>query len=251
MYLGSDESVRAAKVLRVLLGRVAGKTIDVVVCPSFPSLRSVQDALRGSRLALGAQDVHHELSGPYTGDVPVAQLKGLVQYAIVGHSERRQHHGETDTLVAQKVLRVLSAGFHPVICVGETAEERDGGKTVERVAEQSRVIFQRVPGLSLARCVVAYEPIWAIGSGPDEPAAQPDPEDVVQVMGLIRRRAADHAGQRYAERLRVVYGGSVRAEQAAALAKEPGVDGFLVGGASTKPAEFAAIVKHVASAKKS
>lgn len=245
MYLGAAESLRAAKVIRLLLGRVLGNAVDVVLCPSFPILPDVRRVLEGSRLMLGAQDVHHEVGGPYTGDVPMTQLKGLVRYVIVGHSERRQHHRETDALVRKKVARAVAQGVHPVICVGETAEEREEGKTVARITEQLGTILQDMGGLSLARCVIAYEPIWAISAGLGQPAKQPDPTDVVQIIGLIRKRAAEHVGNRYAERLRIVYGGSVGPRGVGALAGEPSVDGFLVGASSTKPADFAAIVKEV------
>lgn len=244
MYLSSTESVRAAQALRTLVGRL-GRRVEVVLCPAFPSLQAVRAALADSRIALGAQDVHAELSGPYTGDVSVTNLRGLTQYVIVGHSERRERYGETDDAVAQKVRRVLSSGLHPMICVGETAEERDDGETTVVVRRQVQNILQGVPALSLARCVFAYEPRWAISRGPGKPAPQPDPRDASEIIRFIRKVAADRAGQRYAERLRVVYGGSVESRTCRAFVCEPGVDGALVGGASTKPAEFAAIIQEI------
>ncbi len=245
MYLGFQESVRAARAVRSLVGRMAGRTVDVILCPSFPALVPVRDALAGSRLLLGAQDVHHQADGPFTGDVPARQLRGVARAVIVGHSERRRAHGETDAFVAEKVRRALAVGLLPIICVGETAEERADGDTVKTLTRQVRTIAGGVPPLSLLRCVFAYEPVWAISTGPGKPAPQPDPADASHLMGLIRKLAADRAGSHYAEQLRVVYGGSVQARTVAAFVCEPGVDGVLVGAASTHPGEFTAIVREV------
>lgn len=244
-YVGAAESVRAARSLRALLQDVAGKAADIVLCPSFPSLAAVAGVLAGSRLLLGAQDVHHEVGGPYTGDVPVTHLRGIVRYVIVGHSERRRLHGETDALVAQKVSRAVAAGIHPIICVGETAEERAAGKTIARVAEQVRAVLPALSSLALGAAVFAYEPVWAISAGPRKPAPQPAPHEAAELIGLIRKLAAGRAGAASATRLRVVYGGSVAPDTACAFVSEPGVDGYLVGSASTKPAGFTAIVREV------
>lgn len=245
MYLGAAATIRAARLCRTFTARVAGKGADVVLCPSFPLLPAVRDVLKGSRLFAGAQDLHHEVAGPYTGDVSAEQLKGLIRYVIVGHSERRRTHGETDQTVAQKVRQALRAGFRPIVCVGETAQERDDGETVSRVRAQVAQVAAGIPALSFARCVFAYEPVWAIRMGIGKASPQPDPADAAQIMGLIRKVVADRAGQRYAERVRVVYGGSVDAKTVRAFVEEPGVDGVLVGAASANPAEFSAIVKTV------
>lgn len=245
MYLGSAEGIRAARVIRALVSRAAGRVVEVVVCPSFPLLSAVREEFKNSRVQVGAQDAHAEAAGPYTGDVSVTNLRGLVRYVIVGHSERRQFHGETDETVGRKLRQVLHAGLRPVVCVGETAEERDRGETVAKVHRQVQALVSTIPALSLTRCVFAYEPIWAISAGPDRPQEQPDPADAAEVIGLIRKVSADVAGRRYAELLRIVYGGSVTAKSVTAFVSEPGVDGVLVGGASTKPAELAAIVREV------
>lgn len=245
MYLGFQESVRVAGAIRSLVGRMAGRAVDVVLCPSFPALIPVREALAGSRLLVGAQDLHPEADGPYTGDVPAAQLRGLVRAVIVGHSERRRGHGETDEQVAAKVRRALTAALVPIICVGETAEERAAGDTVKKITGQVRTILAGVSPLSLIRCVFAYEPVWAISKGPGQPRPQPEPADAAELMGLIRKLAADHAGSGYAAKLRVVYGGSVQARTTTAFVCEPGVDGVLVGAASTKAGELATIVRAV------
>lgn len=244
MYQGASATLRTTRAARVLTARMAGRA-DVVLCPPFPLLPAVQAVLRGSRLQVGAQDVHQERAGPYTGDVSAEHLRGLVRYAIVGHSERRRHHGETDAMVAQKVRAALRVGIRPIICVGETAEERADGKTVARVRAQVERVVAGIPALSLAHCVFAYEPIWAISTGIGQPSPQPLADDATHVMGLIRKVAADCAGRRYAERLRLVYGGSVDAKTVRSFVSEPGVDGALVGAAATNPAELARIVKEV------
>lgn len=249
MYLGAAECIRAARAIRSGAGRVASRDVDIVLCPPSPSLAPVKEALGSTRVSVGAQDVHAELSGPYTGDVSVLQLRGMVRYVIVGHSERRERYGETDELVAQKVRRVVAAGLSPIVCVGETAEERGDGDTIAVVRRQVETVLHGVSALSLARCVVAYEPRWAISQGPGRPAPQPEPGDPAEVIRLIRKIASDHAGRRYAERLRVIYGGSVDAKTCCAFVREPGVDGALVGGASTKPSEFLAIVRAIATCR--
>lgn len=250
MYLGAPESIREARAIRALTARQSGRAVDIVLCPSFPLLAAVQDALRGSRLQVGAQDVHHELAGPHTGDVSVAHVRGLARFVIVGHSERRRDHGETDAQVTQKVRRALRGGLAPIVCVGESAQERDDGETVSRIRRQVEAVVIGLPALSLARCTFAYEPVWAISAGPGEPPReQPQPEDAAHIMGLIRKVVADRAGRRHAERVRVVYGGSVTAKTVRPFVAEPGVDGVLVGAASTKPGEFAAIVREVIAAR--
>lgn len=244
MYLSAAATLRAARATRVLAARSAAR-VDVVLCPPFPLIPGVVAAVKGSRIRVGAQDLHAELKGPYTGDVSAEHLRGLVTYVILGHSERRRQYGETDEIVSQKVRRALHAGIQPIVCVGETAEERDAGDTVATVRRQVHHVLAGMPALSLARCVFAYEPVWAVSHGVGRPSPQPTPEDAAQVMGLIRKVAADRAGRRYAERLRVVYGGSVDAKTAKLFAAEPGVDGVLVGAAATNPVELHRIIRDV------
>ncbi len=248
MYIGAIESVRAARAVRGFLARIAGKEADVVLCPSFPVLADVHEILKGSRIQLGAQDVHQEPSGPYTGDVSGAQLRGLVRYAIVGHSERRRFHGETDDIVARKAHQALRMSMIPIICVGETAEERDRGETIAKVRQQVDAAIRDLPRLSLTRCLFAYEPVWAISAGLGEERPQPEPADAAHMVRLIRKVAAERIGSQSAEQIRVLYGGSVTARAVRPFVAEPGVSGVLVGAASTKPAEFASIVREVIAA---
>ncbi|TSC73006.1 MAG: triosephosphate isomerase (TIM) [Parcubacteria group bacterium Gr01-1014_38] len=251
MYLGAAESVRAAHAIRRLTARLAGRDAEIVLCPCFPVLAEVRGALVGSRLQLGAQELHHEPSGPYTGDVSANQLRGLIRYVVVGHSERRRFHGETDEMVARKVQQALRAGFSPIICVGETTEEREEEKTIAKVRRQVEIVVRELSRLSLSRCLFAYEPVWAISAGPGMEGPQPDPAEAAHLMRLVRKVAADRIGSSAAERVRVLYGGSVTAKTVRPFVSEPGVDGVLVGGASTKPAEFAAIVREVVAACRS
>lgn len=244
MYLDAAATLRAARATRVLVARAAAR-VDIVLCPSFPLIPSVVAAVKGSRIRVGAQDVHAELRGPYTGDVSAEHLRGLVRYVIIGHSERRRQYGETDDIVARKFHQALHAGLQPIVCVGETADERDAGDTVAVVRRQVHRVLAGMPALSLARCVFAYEPVWAVRSNLGAPGAQPAPDDAAQVMGLIRKVAADRAGRRYAERLRVVYGGSVDAKTAKIFVAEPHVDGVLVGASSTNPVALHRIIREV------
>jgi triosephosphate isomerase len=190
-------------------------------------------------ISLGAQDVHWEASGAYTGEISAPMLAKLnVSYVIVGHSERRQLFGETDEAVAKKVASVFGAGMTPIMCVGETLEEREAGGTEERVLGQLRAGLAELNPEQIARMVVAYEPVWAIGTGRNA-----TPEDAQAVCGAIRAAiVADH-GEAAGDGVRVQYGGSVKASNAAELMAQPDVDGALVGGASLDPAEFAQIVR--------
>jgi triosephosphate isomerase (TIM) len=215
--------------------------VDVVVCPAFTALRSVQTTIDGDRLAigLGAQDCHWEKQGAFTGEVsPLMLAKLNVKYVIVGHSERREMFGDTDEIVAKKLRAVLGAGMAPIVCVGETLEERELGTTEEKVKRQIEAAFQRLPADEAARCIVAYEPIWAIGTGHNA-----TPDDANDTIGVIRRHVRVGLGDALADGLRILYGGSVKPGNAAALMAMPEIDGGLVGGASLDPDEFARVVQ--------
>jgi triosephosphate isomerase len=215
--------------------------VDVVVCPAFTALRSVQTTIDGDRLAigLGAQNCHWESNGAFTGEVSAPMLAKLnVKYVIVGHSERRELFGETDQIVAKKLRAVLGAGMSPIICVGETLEERELGTTDAKVKGQVEAAFQRLPADDAARCIIAYEPIWAIGTGRNA-----TPEDANNTIGVIRRHLAVGLGDSLAEGLRILYGGSVKPGNVAELMAMPEIDGGLVGGASLDPDEFARVVQ--------
>jgi len=213
---------------------------EVVVCPAFTALRSVQTVLEadGIPMGLGAQDVHWESQGAFTGEVSPTMLAKLnVSYVIVGHSERRQLFGETDETVNRKAKAVLAAGMTPIVCVGETLEEREAGATDDRVRSQATAAFAGVKADDGTRCVVAYEPIWAIGTGRNA-----TPEDANATIAVIREalRGLYKGG---ADAMRIQYGGSVKPGNVAALMAMPEIDGALVGGASLDPDDFARIIR--------
>jgi triosephosphate isomerase (TIM) len=214
---------------------------EVVLCPTFTSLRSVQTVIEADHLpiVLGAQNVHWEDQGAYTGEVSPPMLAKLgVGYVIVGHSERRQYFGETDEAVNRKVKAVLAHQMDPIMCVGETLEEREAGATEAKVSRQVQAGLAGLVADDVARCVIAYEPIWAIGTGRNA-----TPEDADETIGAIRAMVAGLAGEKTASRVRIQYGGSVKPGNIAALMAMPHIDGALVGGASLDPDEFARIVK--------
>lgn len=217
-----------------------GEGTEVAVCPPFTALRDVKGALKGSGIKLGAQNVYHEDAGAFTGEVSVPMLKDLgVELVIVGHSERRQVFGEGDALVNKKVTRVIRNGLTPILCVGETLEEREAGKTEEVVKHQT---IEGLKGLSeeeIGKTVIAYEPIWAIGTGRSATA-----DDANGVIGYIRGILEKLAGKQGADKIRILYGGSVKPANAASLLKQPHIDGALVGGASLKADDFLGIIKH-------
>ncbi|TSE21451.1 Triosephosphate isomerase [Tepidimonas alkaliphilus] len=219
----------------VLAGLPAALGADVAVCVPAPYLAQVQALCQGSPVAWGAQDVSAHERGAYTGEVSAAMLCDFgCRYVIVGHSERRQYHGETDEVVAAKAQRALSAGLTPIVCVGETQAQRDAGQTETVVQRQLAAVLQSV-GAAAAGMVVAYEPVWAIGTGR---TATPEQAQAVHALLRAQLRAAlpdDRA-------VRILYGGSMNASNAAALLAQPDIDGGLVGGASLKADEFLRIV---------
>ena len=209
--------------------------LDVVIAPPFTALAAVAEALEGSPVALGAQTMHEVDRGPHTGEISPVMLRELgVGYVILGHSERRAQCGETDAGVNRKVRAALGQGITPIVAVGETADEHAAGATLGRVLGQTRAAFEGVAENDVERCVVAYEPIWAIGTGQVD-----TPESADAVIGEIRACVAG------LENAQLLYGGSMRPENAAALMMEPNIDGGLIGGASLTVAGFLAIVKAV------
>jgi triosephosphate isomerase len=216
--------------------------VDVVVCPPFTALRSVQTTIDGDRLPilLGAQNCHWETSGAYTGEVSPTMLAKLnVKYVIVGHSERRQLFGETDEMVAKKLRAVLAAGMSPILCVGETIEEREQGAAEAKVKAQIEAAFNRLPMDDAARCIVAYEPIWAIGTGHSA-----TPDDANYTIGVIREHIRVGLGDDLAGGLRILYGGSVKPGNVAELMAMPEIDGGLVGQGCLDPDDFGRIVQY-------
>jgi len=236
------EAIQAVQQLSYLLDADDTERVEVVICPTFTSLRSVQTLIDSDRLpfALGAQDVHWEERGAFTGEIGAGMLAALAcAYVIVGHSERRQLFGETDADVAKKLRAVFREGMAPILCVGETLEDRDAGRTEDRVVAQVTAAMTSLPAEQVAGVVIAYEPIWAIGTGRNATA-----EDAGQVIGLIRRTVAGIAGDDAARTVRVQYGGSVKPANIREFMAHPDIDGALVGGASLDPEELALIVKH-------
>ena len=216
---------------------------DVSVHPPFTDLRSIQTMIESDRLlvALGAQHCHWEDKGAYTGEVSPSMLAKLgVSYVIAGHSERRQLFGEDDEMVNKKVLAILGAGMTPILCCGETLEEREAGATEQRVGSQVRAGLAGVPDEQVATLVVAYEPIWAIGTG-----RTATPEDAQATCATVRSMVAEVAGGDAAAGVRIQYGGSVKPSNAAELLGQPDIDGALVGGASLDPDDFARIIQSI------
>ena len=235
------EAIQAVQRLSYLLDKKDAEAVEVVICPPFTALRSIQVLLEGDRLpyGLGAQDVHWEEKGAFTGEISPPMLAALkCSYVIVGHSERRQWFGETDEIVAKKARAVFRAGMTPILCVGETLEEHDAGRTDEKVVGQVRTALRGLDADQVARLVVAYEPIWAIGTGRNA-----EPSDAGQVIGLIRETVQALSSTDAAQALRVQYGGSVKGGNIREFMAHPEIDGALVGGASLDPEELALIVK--------
>jgi triosephosphate isomerase (TIM) len=236
------EAIQTVQKLSYLVDRKGSDRVEIVICPPFTALRSVQTLIDSDRLpyALGAQDVHPEDEGAFTGAVSGAMLAALdVSYVIVGHSERRRLFGEDDETVNRKVKGVFRHGMVPIVCVGETLEERESGGTETTVAEQVRRAFDGVEATAAARAVVAYEPIWAIGTGRNA-----EPTDAGQVVELIRATLADRVSAEAGDAVRVQYGGSVTPGNIRGFMAHPEIDGALVGGASLDPESFALIVQY-------
>ena len=214
--------------------------VEVVICPPFIALDAAAELLRESDFKLGAQNLHYENDGAFTGEISASMLKSIgVQYVIVGHSERRQFFGETDEIVAKKVKKALASDLRVILCVGESLAERDGG-VMEKVLE--RQIKAALAGLTeqqLTSLVVAYEPIWAIGTGRNA-----TPQQAEDAHAFIRKTVSGMLGKDAAAALTIQYGGSVKPDNAAELLSQPDVDGALVGGASLKADSFAKIVKN-------
>ncbi len=218
--------------------------VEKIICPPYVSLASVARLLQGTTVALGAQNMHPEAKGAFTGEVSPVMLAGLCQYVILGHSERRQYFHEDDAFINRKVAAALAAGLRPILAVGERLEEREDGRTEAVITRQ---VQGGLMGIAASpSLVVAYEPVWAIGTG-----RAASPQDAAQSIALIRRLVAGQHGQTFADQLRILYGGSVTAENIASLMARPEIDGGLVGGASLKAADFVSIARQAAEARTS
>lgn len=230
--LASNEALLSS----VLKGASALSGVELAVCVPAPYLAQVQNRLQGSAMAWGSQDVSAHEQGAYTGEVSAQMLKDFAcRYAIVGHSERRQYHGETDEVVATKAQRALAAGITPIVCVGETLAEREAGQTEAVVKRQLAAVIHTV-GHCTSELVVAYEPVWAIGTG-----LTATPEQAQQVHAVLRAQLM--AASQKADRVHILYGGSMNAANAASLLAQADIDGGLIGGASLEPADFLSIAQ--------
>ncbi len=228
----------AKALVEAIAAKVSGAACDVVVCPTAICIPSAIDAANGTNIAVGAQNVHFKENGAYTGELAGNMLKEAgVEYVIIGHSERRQYFGETDETVNLRTQAALAAGLIPIVCVGESLIEREQGITDDTVRRQTKVAFLGIDKADAEKIVIAYEPVWAIGTGKTATADQAD-----EVCGIIRETIKGLYGEDTAEKIRIQYGGSMNAANAAELLAKPNIDGGLIGGASLKPDDFAVIV---------
>jgi triosephosphate isomerase (TIM) len=241
MNFGPAEAAAFAGSIVADLSAITGA--ESVLCPPFVSLASVAPIIAGTPVSLGAQNMYFEEKGAFTGEIAPGMLVGLCAYVILGHSERRGYFGETDELVNKKALAAFAHDLKPIVCVGERLEDRDAGRTERVLTEQVHGSLTGLPAERLAELVVAYEPIWAIGTG-----RAASPQDAANAAGLIRALLGEMYSAEAAQAVRVQYGGSVTAANIADFAALADVDGALVGGAGLKP-EFVEIVRQTAAAK--
>jgi len=237
MFKTVQETVFYIKELRGLVGGV--RDVEIVVAPPFTSVHAAAEAARGSHLAIAAQNVYWEREGPFTGEVSAGMIRDAgAAYVIIGHSERRTLFGETDLTVNRKLGAVLSSGLIPIVCVGESLEQRDANQTLDVLDHQVRGSLDNVTSAQLATLVLAYEPVWAIGTGRNA-----TPDQAQEAHAHIRARLKQWFGADAADRCHILYGGSVKPDNLAALRAQPDVDGALVGGASLDVRAFAEIVR--------
>jgi triosephosphate isomerase len=238
MQLVRSEAAALADALKKALHDV--HQVEIVIAPAFTALSAVAEVISGSTLVLAAQNVHWESSGAFTGEISPKMLKDVgCRYVIVGHSERRQYFGEDNTTVNKKVKAVLSEGLQPILCIGETIEQRRQGQTLAIIEQQVKGAFHGISEEALKAMVIAYEPVWAIGTG--ETAT---PEQAEEVHRDIRRMLRELYSERAAHGMRIQYGGSVKPENVDELMAEEDIDGALVGGASLKAESFVRIVRY-------
>jgi triosephosphate isomerase len=238
MYKTPDET-RAY--LNEFIPMVAGHDRDeIVICPPYTDVATAIEAARGTNISIGVQNVHWKADGAYTGEISAPMLLCLgVTHAIVGHSERRQYFGETDDTVNLRLKTALESGLTPICCVGEVLEEREAGMTDDVLRRQCVRAFHSISAKKAAKLIVAYEPVWAIGTGKTA-----TPELAAEAHAVIRREATEIFGEEFAAQLRILYGGSVKPDNVSSLMAQEEIDGALVGGASLDPKSFASIVKY-------
>jgi triosephosphate isomerase len=237
MFTTPAEAAALVKALKVKVVNV--HKVEMAVCPPFTNLLGVAELLKGTAIKLGAQNLFWEEEGAYTGEISAKMLLGAgCEYVIIGHSERRQHFGETDATVNRRLKRALAAGLLPIVCVGETLAQREVGATERVVEAQVRGAFAEIAASDFAQVVLAYEPVWAIGTG-----VNATPEQAQHVHAFIRQLLENLYQRELSAACRIQYGGSVKPANAAELMRQPDVDGALVGGASLQAESFAAIIK--------
>jgi len=220
-------------------GKAEVEGVESVICAPFTALPALAEAMKGTKLKIGAQNMHWEENGAYTGEISGVMLKDLgVDYVIIGHSERRAYFAETDETVNKKVHAAFKYGITPIICVGEKLEEREEGQTKEVCRVQTEAALQGLTAEQAAQAVIAYEPIWAIGTGKSSTA-----DDANEVIGYIRERVAAVFGSEVAGKIRIQYGGSVKPNNVCEFMQQPEIDGALVGGASLEPASYIQLVE--------
>lgn len=228
----------AKALAEAIAAKSADAKCDVVICPTAICIPAAVEAVKGSSVAVGAQNVHFKESGAYTGELAANMLtEAGVKYVIIGHSERRQYFGETDETVNLRTKAALSAGLLPIVCVGESLTEREQGIMDDTVRRQTKIALLDVSSEDAKKVVIAYEPVWAIGTGKTATADQAD-----EVCGIIRETVKGLYGSEVSDVIRIQYGGSMNAGNAAELLAKPNIDGGLIGGASLKPDDFAVII---------
>ncbi len=231
---------QAKELVTDLIPLVKDAACDVVVCPPYVDIALVAELVKGTNIQVGAQNIHWAEKGAFTGEISAAMLKEAgAAYAIIGHSERRQYFGETDATVNSRTKAALAAGIVPIICVGESLEQREKGETDVVVSGQVKADLADIPGEAVAGLVIAYEPIWAIGTGKTATDEQAN-----ETIGLIRETIASLYGQAVADQVRIQYGGSMNPKNVKGLMAQPQIDGGLIGGASLKAADFAQVVNY-------
>lgn len=232
-----DEAIALARAICEQVNDIAN--VDRVVCPPFIAIPAVSEALRGSQIAVGAQNMHWAENGAYTGEISAPMLKGFASYVIIGHSERRQYFAETDETVNKKAYSAVAAGLTPIICVGESLEQNERGETQSFVSSQVRAALAGFTAEQMRRIIIAYEPIWAIGTGRAATAQQAN-----TICGdVVRKTVGEMFGEEAAAAIRILYGGSTNEKNIGEIMAQPDIDGALIGGASLKVESYAAMVK--------
>lgn len=236
-----NKTVAEARDLAAAIKRELGdcKDVDIVLCPPFTALQAVSEVITGTHIDLGAQNMHWEKNGAFTGEIAAGMLRELFcHYVIVGHSERRGYFGETDEIVNKKTKAALASNLKPIVCLGETLQERESGRTEQVITTQTRGSLAGLSPRELVECIIAYEPVWAIGTGKTA-----SPQQAQEVHALIRRLLKDMADEAVAQSVRIQYGGSVKAANARELFGQPDIDGGLIGGAALEARSFVEIVQ--------